>query len=93
MHAPPRPSGRCSSAVSLAAVVLLSAGDERREVRGALRSLDDYELPPTCGSRRCCARSGTGCWPPTVGQLPGLLGRFTPAGYRAQVREKLVARR
>ncbi len=32
-------------AVALAASTLLTAGDERREVRLALRNLNDYQLP------------------------------------------------
>ena len=77
-------------AVSLAAGVLLTAGDDRREVRLALRGLNDYQLPANVREQELLRSLRERVLAPTVGQLSRLSNRFTPAGYKAQVREKLI---
>jgi tight adherence protein C len=77
-------------AVSLAAGALLTAGDDRREVRLALRSLNDYQLPANVREQELLRSLRERVLAPAVGQLANLSGRFTPAGYKAQVREKLI---
>jgi len=77
-------------AVSLAAGALLTAGDDRREVRLALRSLNDYQLPANVREQELLRSLRERVLAPAVGQLSNLSARFTPAGYKGQVREKLV---
>jgi tight adherence protein C len=77
-------------AVSLAAGAVLSAGDERREVRLALRSLNDYDLPANVREQEMLRSLRERVLAPVVAQLSRVSGRFTPAGYKAQVREKLI---
>src|SRR6185503_7612450 len=77
-------------AVSLVAGVLLTAGDDRREGRLALRGLNDYQLPANVREQELLRSLRERVLAPTVGQLSRLSNRFTPAGYKAQVREKLV---
>jgi tight adherence protein C len=77
-------------AVSLAAGVLLTAGDDRREVRIALRGLNDYQLPANVREQELLRSLRERVLAPTVGQLSRLSNQFTPAGYKAQVREKLI---
>jgi tight adherence protein C len=77
-------------AVSLAAGVLLTAGDDRREVRIALRGLNDYQLPANVREQELLSSLRERVLAPAVGQLSRLSNRFTPAGYKAQVREKLI---
>ena len=77
-------------AVALAAGSLLLAGDERREVRVALRNLNDYQLPANVREQELLNSLRERVFLPAVGQLSRFSSRFTPAGYKAQVREKLV---
>jgi tight adherence protein C len=77
-------------AVSLAAGALLTAGDDRRSVRIALRGLNDYQLPANVREQELLASLRERVLAPAVGQLSRLSNRFTPAGYKAQVREKLI---
>jgi tight adherence protein C len=78
------------TAVLLALVAMLSVADQRREVRLALRSLDEYDLPIDAREREMLKPLRERLLVPAVGRLARLSGRFTPAGYTAQVREKLV---
>lgn len=77
-------------AVSLAALVLLGAGQDRREVRLALRTLSDYQVSTNVREQEMLRSLRERVMAPAVGQLSRLSARFTPAGYKAQVREKLI---
>jgi tight adherence protein C len=78
------------AAVMLAANAALSGAEERRAVRVALRSLDEYELPVDGRDREMLKSLWERIILPAVGRLAQLSGRFTPAGYTAATREKLV---
>src|SRR5688572_1790086 len=78
-------------AVLVATVVFLSAGDERRDVRVALRGLADYELPTNMREQEMLKSIQERVVAPFAARLGALLGRFTPAGYREAIRDKLVA--
>ena len=78
------------TAVLLALVAILSGADERREVHLALRSLDDYDLPVDARQREMLKPLRERLFAPAVERLARLSGRFTPAGYTAAVRDKLV---
>ena len=78
------------AAVLLAVLVGLGAGEERREVRLALRSLDEYDLPIDVREREMLRSLRERVLLPVAGRLAHFSGRFTPTGYTAQIREKLV---
>lgn len=78
------------AAILVAVVVFLSAGEDRREVREALRNLSDYDLPANMREQEMLKSIQERVLLPFVGRLFALLGRFTPAGYVQTVREKLV---
>ena len=78
------------AAVLVAILVFLSAGDERRDVREALRGLADYELPSNMREQEMLKSIQERVLAPVVARLAALLGRFTPAGYTQTIREKLV---
>ena len=83
--------GGMFAAVLVATVVFLSAGEERRDVRVALRGLADYDLPSNMREQEMLKSIQERVVAPFAAQLGALLGRFTPAGYRETVRDKLVA--
>jgi len=78
------------AAIVVAVVVFLSAGEDRREVRAALRGLADYDLPANVREQEMLKSIQERVLVPFMAKLSGLLGRFTPAGYVQTVREKLV---
>jgi tight adherence protein C len=78
------------TAVLLVLVAVLSTADDRREVRLTLRTLDDYELPADGRQREMLKPLRERVFAPVVEGLARLSGRFTPAGYTAAVRDKLV---
>ncbi|MGH9008381.1 MAG: type II secretion system F family protein, partial [Acidimicrobiia bacterium] len=78
------------AAILVAVVVFLSAGEDRREVRLALRGLADYDLPANVREQEMLKSIQERVLAPFMAKLSGLLGRFTPAGYVQTVREKLV---
>jgi tight adherence protein C len=78
-------------AILVATVVFLSAGEERRDVRVALRGLADYELPSNMREQEMLKSIQERVVAPFAARLGALLGHFTPAGYREAVRDKLVA--
>ena len=78
------------TAVLLGLAAMLSVADERREVRLALRSLDEYDLPADARQREMLKPLRERLFVPAVGRIARLSGRFTPTGYTAQIREKLV---
>src|SRR4029079_41930 len=82
--------GVCA-AVLVSTVVFLSAGEDRRDVRDALRNLAEYELPANVREQEMLKSIQERVIAPLVARLGGLLGRFTPAGYRETVRDKLLA--
>jgi len=79
------------AAVFVATAVFLSAGDERRDVREALRNLAEYDLPSNVREQEMLKSIQERVVAPFAGKLSALLARFTPAGYREAVRDKLVA--
>jgi len=78
------------TAVLLVLVAVLWTADERREVRLALRSLDDYDLPVDARQREMLKPLRERLVLPVAARLARLSGRFTPAGYTTAVRDKLV---
>jgi tight adherence protein C len=82
--------GGMFAAILVAVVVFLSAGEDRREVRVALRGLADYDLPANVREQEMLKSIQERVLVPFIRNLSGLLGRFTPAGYVQSVREKLV---
>ena len=78
-------------AVLVATVVFFSAGEERRDVRVALRGLADYELPSNMREQEMLKSIQERVVAPFAARLGALLGRFTPAGYREAVRDRLIA--
>src|SRR6266545_3594058 len=83
--------GGMFAAVLVATIVFLSAGEERRDVRDALRNLAEYELPANMREQEMLKSIQERVVAPFVARLGGLLGRFTPAGYRETVRDKIIA--
>jgi len=78
------------AAIVVAVGVFLSAGEERREVREALRGLSDHDLPANMREQEMLKSMQERVLAPFMAKLSALLGRFTPAGYTQAVREKLV---
>ena len=78
-------------AVLVATLVFLSHGEDRRDVRDALRNLAEYELPSNMREQEMLKSIQERVVTPFVGRIGTLLGRFTPAGYREAVRDKLLA--
>ncbi len=78
------------AAILVGVAVFLSAGDERREVREALRGLSDHDLPANMREQEMLKSMQERVLAPFMAGLTGLLGHFTPAGYTQVVREKLV---
>jgi tight adherence protein C len=78
-------------AVLVATIVFLSAGEDRRDVRDALRNLADYELPSNMREQEMLKSIQERVLAPFAAKAGQLLGRFTPAGYREAVRDKLLA--
>jgi tight adherence protein C len=78
------------AAILVAVVVFLSAGDDRREVRLALRGIADYDLPANVREQEMLKSIQERVLLPFMTKLSAILGRFTPAGYVQTVREKLV---
>src|SRR5436309_2967983 len=83
--------GGMFTAVLVATIVFLSAGEERRDVRDALRNLAEYELPSNMREQEMLKSIQERVVAPFVARVSGFFGRFTPAGYTQTVREKLVA--
>src|SRR5436190_11379069 len=78
------------AAVLVATIVFLSAGEERRDVRAALRNLADYELPSNMREQEMLKSIQERVVAPFAARLSRLFDRFTPAGYTQAVRERLV---
>jgi tight adherence protein C len=78
------------AAILVAVAVFLSAGEERRDVREALRGLSDHDLPANMREQEMLKSIQERVLAPFMAGLSGLFGRFTPAGYTQTVREKLV---
>jgi tight adherence protein C len=77
-------------AVLLAAIAILVAGDERRQLRRALRRLDDNQLPANVRDQEMLKSLRERVLAPVAARLARFSGRFTPAGYVAQVRRRLM---
>lgn len=78
-------------AILVATIVFLSAGEDRRDVRDALRNLAEYELPSNMREQEMLKSIQERVVAPLALRMGSLLGRFTPAGYREAVRDKLLA--
>ena len=76
--------------VLLAATAILTAVDERRDVRLALATLKEYELASNQREQEMLKSLRERVLVPAVDRLARLSGRFTPAGYVAAVRHKLM---
>lgn len=76
--------------VLLPAVALLVVGDERRQLRRALRRLDEHQLPADVRDQEMLKSLRERVLAPVAARLARFSGRFTPAGYVAQVRRRLV---
>ena len=82
--------GGMFAAILVATVAFLSAGNDRREVRDALRNLAEYELPANMREQEMLKSIQERVVAPFVQRLAALFGRFTPAGYTLAVRERLI---
>lgn len=78
-------------AILVATIVFLSAGEDRRDVRDALRNLAEYELPSNMREQEMLKSIQERLVAPFARGVGALLSRFTPAGYREAVRDKLLA--
>ena len=78
-------------AILVATIVFLSAGEDRRDVRDALRNLAEYELPSNMREQEMLKSIQERVIAPLASKLGFLITRFTPAGYRETVRDKLLA--
>jgi tight adherence protein C len=78
------------SAVLIATLVFAFAGDDRREMRAALRNIEHYNLPANMREQEMLKSIRERILIPSAALLARFSNRFTPAGYVAQVREKLV---
>ena len=78
-------------AILVATIVFLSAGEDRRDVRDALRNLAEYELPSNMREQEMLKSIRERVVAPLTVRMGSLLARFTPAGYRETVRDKLLA--
>jgi tight adherence protein C len=83
-------AGGAFAAVLLAAGAVLLMGHERRELRRALRRLDEHQLPANVRDQEMLKSLRERVLAPVAARLAHLSGRFTPAGYVAQVRRRLV---
>ena len=77
-------------AVLLAVLAILSISEERRDVRVALRGLQNYQLSANVREQEMLESLQDRIIKPAMVQMARLTGRFTPAGYAAQVRNKLI---
>jgi tight adherence protein C len=82
--------GGMFAAILVATVAFLSAGNERREVRDALRNLAEYELPANMREQEMLKSIQERVVAPFVRRLSAIFGRFTPTGYTQAVRERLI---
>jgi tight adherence protein C len=82
--------GGMFAAILVATVTFLSAGNERREVRDALRGLAEYELPANMREQDMLKSLQERVVAPFAQRLSALFARFTPAGYTLGVRERLI---
>jgi tight adherence protein C len=76
--------------VFLALAAVLFSSEEKREVRVALRGLQDYHVSSNVREQEMLKSLRERVFLPAVGGLAKFSGRFTPQGYAAQVREKLI---
>jgi tight adherence protein C len=83
-------AGGAFAAVLLAAMATLLIGHERRELRRALRRLDEHQLPANVRDQEMLKSLRERVLAPVAARLAHFSGRFTPAGYVAQVRRRLV---
>jgi len=74
----------------VAVMLVVHDGQERTQQRAALRALDDYDVSATMRQREMLESLRQRVLGPAAARLARLVGRFTPAGYSAQVRRKLL---
>lgn len=78
------------TAVALASLAMLMALEERRDVRLALRSLNDYDMSASGREREMLKSLRERVLIPASGALATLSVRFTPTGYAGEARRRLV---
>lgn len=78
------------AAVLLFLFTVVFAGEQRRDVRLALRSLEDYQVSSNVREQEMLKSIRERLVLPATAQLVRLSSRFTPTGYLTRVREKLV---
>jgi len=78
------------AALGLALFAMLSQAEEKAVVRASLRQLEDYEVE-SVRERELLTPLRDRAVAPLLQGLTGLGRRFTPAGYLAQTRKKLVS--
>ena len=77
-------------AMLLGILAVLSMTEERRDVRLALRGLQEYQLSANVREQEMLKSVQERVFKPAMEQMARFTGRFTPAGYVAQVRNKLI---
>jgi tight adherence protein C len=78
------------AAIALVLYAVLSQAEEKSVVRASLRQLDDYEVESVRDQELLVPLRDRAIMP-VLGGLTDLGKRFTPQGYLAQVRSKLVS--
>jgi tight adherence protein C len=78
------------AAIALVLYAVLSQAEEKSIVRASLRQLDDYEVESVRDQELLVPLRDRAIMP-VLGGLTDLGKRFTPQGYLAQVRSKLVS--
>jgi tight adherence protein C len=82
--------GGLGAACALVMYAVLSQAEEKAVVRSSLRQLEDYEVE-SVREKEMLAPLRERALAPFLAGLTGLGQRFTPAGYLAQTRKKLVS--
>ena len=82
--------GGLGAACALVMYAVLSQAEEKAVVRSSLRQLEDYEVE-SVREKEMLAPLRERAVAPLLAGLTGLGQRFTPAGYLAQTRKKLVS--
>lgn len=77
-------------AVAFGTLAVLLGLEERRDIRLALQSLNDYDLSASIREREMLKSLRERVLMPVAGGLSKLSVRFTPSGYAGEARHKLV---
>lgn len=77
--------------LAFGAVMLVGrAGADRNQTRVALRALDDYQVATTVRQREMLESLRDRVLKPVAAGMARFAGRFTPAGYTAEIRRKII---